>query len=111
VTGFIASPFGAWGSNLERVTVRKVATVGHVDGTIAIVSDLDEETLQATELDTDLPYTELDNPTNTYQRFMPWTPNVQGDNHAVRVDFEMEGGTRVIDVVEVGVVKRSGAAS
>lgn len=111
VTGFLGSPFSAWGSNLERCTVRHVGVVGNLDGQIAILSDLNETALTATAAPSSATYPvkDLDNATNALTRFPVWTPNVPGDNHAVRLDFTMEGGTNVFDLVEVGAVKREGA--
>lgn len=108
VTGFLASPFTNWGTNMARTTVRKVVVVGRINGSVGLVKDLDETTVTMTTL-SGVPIKTLSNGTYVRKRFQVWSPNYQGNTVAVRADFSVESGTRIIESVEVGAVKRQGA--
>lgn len=111
VTGHLASAHSAYGSRQDFVTMRQIAVTGKLDGRVSVLSSnadtIDNALLEQEAVPTGVPSRLLTNLSYLRKVFLAWMLNRKAKAHAVRIDFTVPGGNKLIEAVEIECGKRS----
>lgn len=111
VTGHLATPYSAYGSRKDYVTMRSVAVTGPMSGSVRVLSSsadtINNALLEQEAAPTGVPSRLLTNLSYLRKVFLAWMLNRKAKAHAVRLDFTVPGGNDLVEAVELDCGKRS----